>query len=58
MTRPRRFYFQIRSANVIGCITAHSSTEAKHKAASEWLPWWDQIEWLNPETVTGFARLI
>jgi hypothetical protein len=30
---PRRFYFQIRTANVVECITAHSLTEAKLIAA-------------------------
>lgn len=48
----RRFYFQIRSANVVECISAHSLTEAKLIAADTWLPWWSEIEWLNPETVT------
>jgi hypothetical protein len=49
---PRRFYFQIKAANVVECITAHSLTEAKLIAADTWLEWWSQIEWLNPETVT------
>lgn len=49
---PRRFYFQIRSANVVECITAHSFTEAVAQAAECWLPWWSELEWLNPETVT------
>jgi len=48
----RRFYFQIKAANVIECVTAHSLTEAKLIAADTWLEWWSQIEWLNPETVT------
>ena len=48
----RRFYFQIRSANVIECIWAHSLTDAKAKAAADWMPWWSEIEWLNPATVT------
>jgi hypothetical protein len=52
MTTPRRFYFQIKAANVIECITAHSLTEAKLIAADTWLEYWSQIEWLNPETVT------
>lgn len=52
MTKLRRFYFQIRSANVIECIWAHSLTEAKATASAEWMPWWNQIEWLNTETVT------
>jgi hypothetical protein len=53
---PRRFYFQIRSANVIEAITAHTLTEAKQIAQqSGWMPWWAEIEWLNPETVTDPA---
>lgn len=49
---PRRFYFQIRSANVVECIHAHSIAEAKEIASRSWLPWWSELEWLNPETVT------
>jgi hypothetical protein len=52
MTTPRRFYFTIKDANVCECVMAHSLTEAKLIAADTWLPWWNQIEWLNPETVT------
>jgi hypothetical protein len=37
---------------VIECVLAHSLTEAKLIAADTWLPWWNQIEWLNPESVT------
>ena len=56
MTTPRRFYFQIRNANVIEAITAHSLTEAQQIAAETgWLPWWSEIEWLNPQTVTDPA---
>ena len=44
----RRYYFAIRSANVIECIWAQSFTEAKTKAAMTWMPWWQEIEWLNP----------
>ena len=51
MTTPRLFYFQITSASVIESITAHSLTEAKQIAEqSGWLPWFSQMEWLNPET--------
>lgn len=50
-TKMRRFYFQIRSANVIECIWAHSLTDAKAKAALTWMPWWQELEWLNPENV-------
>lgn len=48
----RRFYFQIRSANVIESITAHTFTEAVAIAAESWLPWWHEMEWLNTETET------
>lgn len=50
---PRRFYFQIKSANVIECVLATSLCEAKLIAADTWLPWWSEIEWLNPETITN-----
>lgn len=51
MTTPCKFYFQIASASVIESITAHSLTEAKQIAEeSGWLPWFSQMEWLNPET--------
>lgn len=51
MTTPRLFYFQITSASVIESITAHTMAEAKQIAQeSGWLPWFSQMEWLNPET--------
>ena len=51
MTTPRQFYFQIASASVIESITAHTMAEAKQIAEeSGWLPWFSQMEWLNPET--------
>ena len=50
-TKMRRFYFQIRSANVMECIWAHSLTDAKAKAALTWMPWWQELEWLNPENI-------
>ena len=50
MTTPRKFYFQITSASVIESITAHTMDEAKQIAEeSGWLPWFSQMEWLNPE---------
>lgn len=52
MTNPRRYYFQIRSANVLECVIAHSITEAKLIAADTWLEWWSELEWINVETVT------
>jgi hypothetical protein len=45
----RRFYFQIKAANVLESITASSLTEAKLIAADTWLEWWSQIEWINIE---------
>lgn len=45
----RRFYFQIKAANVLECVTATSLTEAKSIAADTWLEWWSQIEWINAE---------
>lgn len=51
MTTSRQFYFQITSASVIESITAHTMAEAKQIAEeSGWLPWFSQMEWLNPET--------
>ena len=52
MTEPRRYYFQITSANVLECVTAHSLTEAKLIAADHWLPWWSELEWINVEPIT------
>lgn len=31
------------------CVWAESFTEAKQKAAEDWLPFWDQIKWIKPE---------
>lgn len=49
MTDPRRFYFEIKAANVFECVTATSLTEAKLIAADTWLEWWSQLEWINPD---------
>jgi hypothetical protein len=46
----RNFYFRIPEANVYECIKASSWTEAKAIATQEWLPYWNQIEWLTPTT--------
>jgi len=43
----KRFYFAIPEANVFEVVRAHSFVEAKQIAAAEWLPFWDQIEWLH-----------
>jgi hypothetical protein len=42
------YYFRIRDANVYECIKAVTWTEAKAIATEEWLPYWNQIEWLTP----------
>jgi len=56
MTTLRQFFFQIRSASVIESITAHTLAEAKQIAEqSGWLPWFSEMEWLKPETVTDPA---
>ena len=52
MTELRRFYFQIPSANVLECIWALSLTDAKAKAAVEWLPFWSELEWIDPQHIT------
>ena len=48
----RRFYFQIKAANVLECVTASSLIEAKLIAADTWLEWWSQIEWITPTPET------
>ena len=48
MTDTQRFYFQIKAANVLECVTANSLTEAKLIAADTWIEWWSQIEWITP----------
>lgn len=45
----KRFYFEITQANIMECVWAESFTEAKQKAAEDWLPFWDQIKWIKPE---------
>lgn len=52
MTDTQRFYFQIRAANVLECVTASSLTEAKLIAADTWIEWWSQIEWITPALET------
>jgi hypothetical protein len=47
--RAPRFYFEIPSANVLECIWAHSFFEAKAKASLTWMPWWNEIKWIDPQ---------
>jgi len=53
----RRYYFTVKTTNQIECIWAHRFTEAKSKASLTWMPWWNEIEWLNPEAVTGLQNV-
>ena len=53
----RRFYFQIVSASVIESITADTFAEAIAIAAESWMPWWQELEWLNPEILTDTPHL-
>jgi len=55
MPPSRRYYFRIPSINVFHCVNASSLTEAKSLAASDWLPYWSELEWLNIDTVTTSA---
>lgn len=48
----KRFYFEITQANILECVWADSFTEAKQKAAEDWLPYWDLITWINPDQQT------
>jgi len=43
----KRYYFEILHANVFECVWAESFIEAKQKAAREWLPYWNQVQWLE-----------
>lgn len=52
MPPSRRYYFRIPSINVFRCVNATSLTEAKALAASDWLDYWPELEWVNIETVT------
>jgi hypothetical protein len=53
----KRFYFQILPLNVFECIWADTFIEAKQKAARDWLPYWDQIEWLDITTESTSTTL-
>ena len=46
----KRYYFEILHANVFECVWAESFIEAKQKAAREWLPYWQHLEWLEITT--------
>lgn len=53
----KRFYFAIKEANVFECVWANSFTEAKQIAAYDWLPHWQQLEWLDITTEPATTTL-
>jgi hypothetical protein len=46
-SRMRRYYFEVTDANIIECIWAFSFTDAKSRAAIKWMPYWQNIKWIN-----------
>ena len=51
----RRYYFQIQSANVIGCVMAVSITDAKTQAFEAYGHMWPELEWINIDTITEYV---
>jgi hypothetical protein len=47
-TSQQKFYFTIPEANVFEVVKAASFTEAKQIAAQSYMPFWNQIQWLEP----------
>jgi hypothetical protein len=45
----RHYHFAIPQSNIIDFVTAVSFTDAKAKAFAEYGPWWNLIEWLDPD---------
>ncbi len=45
----RHYHFAIPQSNILDYVTAVSFTDAKAKAFAEYGPWWNLIEWLDPE---------
>lgn len=45
----RHYHFTIPQSNVYDFVTAVSFTDAKSKAFAEYGPFWNFIEWLDPE---------
>lgn len=48
----RNYHFVIPQSNVFDYVTAASFTDAKAKAFAEYGPWWNLIEWLDPDDDT------
>lgn len=49
MNEPRRFYFQIPTANVYDWVIASGFTEAKQLAFETWGSYWHDLQWLTPD---------
>ena len=45
----RHYHFTIPQSNIFDYVTAASFTDAKSKAFAEYGPWWNLIEWLDPD---------
>jgi hypothetical protein len=45
----RNYHFAIPQSNILDFVTAASFTDAKAKAFDEYGPWWNLIEWLDPD---------
>lgn len=43
----RRFYFEIKEANVLDYVTASTFLEAKQEATKEYMQFWQQISWIG-----------
>lgn len=43
----RRFYFEIKEANVLDYVTASTFLEAKQEATREYMQFWQQISWIG-----------
>lgn len=46
----RNYHFRIPASNVYDFVRATSFVEAMGKAFEEYGPWYNQIEWLDPDT--------
>jgi hypothetical protein len=49
---PRRFYFQIPTANVYDWVVATGFTEAKKIAHEHWGHYYHDIQWLTPDRLS------
>ena len=52
MNEPRRFYFQIPTANVYDWVVARGFGEAKQIAFETWGPYYHDLQWLTPDRLS------